>query len=693
MSRALYDVALAAGGDSNPPPDPSLDVHDALAVDRFLGDMTGPDRLRRRTGAYYTGHDITAQICANTLIPRWLDRVGVACPEALAQARPWDLLTASPERYLHPAMGHGAGLPLPAEIDAGLADVSLREGWNAPASSDLALPTELWREVVARRLRRERLMARMGAGELRCVDDLVTENLNLSRYALDLIARCDSPALLLAMWRALLGLRVLDPTCGAGAFLLAALQTLERLFLACLGRMEAMSEAGDEDSQALSEILRQADAAPSRSFFIRRTLLAHNLYGVDLRPEAVEACRMRLCLALLEGVPPSPEPPALPDLRAHLVVGDALRDAPPGPEGGFDVLVGNPPYVEVSALASETRTRPSAEEMQGYATRRCGNLYALVIERSLGLLAQGGRLGMIVPLSMVCTDRMRPLQELLLCESQRLWFANYDDRPARLFPELEHMRATIVLLTKGQATRPRVHTSGYQRWRAPYRPYLFQTLSYQEATEHLMPGAIPKLGHPLAVGILEKMARLSPLERALSASAGDATLYYHNAPQYWVRATDFRPYFWNQRDGQGLSRQVKPLRVRDPGDTLPILALLNSSLFYWWFILCSDGRHLNLREIRRYPAGLEGLSAQDREALSLAATRLMADLRRHARRKEARYRTTGLVRYDEFHMRHSKPIIDEIDALLADHYGLNDNERDYVVNYDIKFRMGLSGGG
>ncbi len=49
---------------------------------------------------------------------------------------------------------------------------------------------------------------------------------------------------------------------------------------------------------------------------------------------------------------------------------------------------------------------------------------------------------------------------------------------------------------------------------------------------------------------------------------------------------------------------------------------------------------------------------------------------------------TGLVRYREFYPKLSKPIIDEIDELLAKHYGFTEEELDFIINYDIKYRMG-----
>ena len=89
--------------------------------------------------------------------------------------------------------------------------------------------------------------------------------------------------------------------------------------------------------------------------------------------------------------------------------------------GGFDVIVGNPPYVEYRAVKDYRIT--------GYETLSCGNLYAFVLERSYDALRNGGRMGMIVQLSLSCTERMAPIQEKLSDLSNSIWFAHFDDRP------------------------------------------------------------------------------------------------------------------------------------------------------------------------------------------------------------------------------------------------------------------------
>ena len=66
----------------------------------------------------------------------------------------------------------------------------------------------------------------------------------------------------------------------------------------------------------------------------------------------------------------------------------------------------------------------------------------------------------------------------------------------------------------------------------------------------------------------------------------------------------------------------------------------------------------------------------------------MIDYEKYKNRKESSYKSTGKVVYDEYFPKKSKPIIDEIDKILAVHYGFTEEELDFIINYDIKYRMG-----
>jgi hypothetical protein len=67
---------------------------------------------------------------------------------------------------------------------------------------------------------------------------------------------------------------------------------------------------------------------------------------------------------------------------------------------------------------------------------------------------------------------------------------------------------------------------------------------------------------------------------------------------------------------------------------------------------------------------------------------LQDDLTANAARKTIQTRDGDRIEYAEFYGAQSKPIIDDIDRALAAHYGFTDEELDFIINYDSKYRMG-----
>jgi hypothetical protein len=209
---------------------------------------------QKQMGAYYTKEDITEYISKNTVIPFLFDTAKKKCKVAFeGEHSIWQLLKDDPDRYIYNAIKHGikvniyekppklleTPLPLPQDIAIGLNDVSKRGEWNKPASSDYALPTEIWREVVARRKRYEEIHNKIVQGEISSINDFITYNLDMRQFAQDVISNAEGPDLLYAFWQAIEHVTILDPTVGSGAFLFAALNILEPLYEACLDRMES----------------------------------------------------------------------------------------------------------------------------------------------------------------------------------------------------------------------------------------------------------------------------------------------------------------------------------------------------------------------------------------------------------------------------------------------------------------------
>ena len=746
---------------------------------------------QKEMGAYYTQEDITEYISKNTIIPSLFDTARKRCRIAFeGDASVWQLLRDDSDRYIYDAVKTGTALDLPEDIAVGINDASRRGQWNTLAPDEYANSTEIWREVVARRERYKAIHSKLSNGDIDDINALITHNLNIHQFAQDVIENCEGPELLRAFWKAITQVTILDPTCGSGAFLFAALNILEPLYEACLDRMEVFLEELEhthentrtERYRDFRKVLEDIDQHPNRRYFILKSIIINNLYGVDVMEEAIEICKLRLFLKMVAQIEDVEQIEPLPDIDFNIQVGNTLVGYTTYNEvktaitenridfdntmqrieekaedvehlfeqfrlqqtelggavtpddkqvlqdklkvledelnlylageygvdlnresayqnwlfshkpfhwfiefygilkhGGFDVIIGNPPYVEYSRVREDYTVR-------GYETEGSGNLYSMTIERSIDL--SKGPVGMIVQLPLVCTDRMIPVQSLFRIGNRKSWFANFDDRPGKLFDDLQHIRATIFISIKEKnLDTAELYATQYKRWFTETRSILFEDIVYEDITEICFEGSFPKIGDSVGKRIATTLRAAN--RSILNFRTGQFPCYFHNSPQYWIRATDFVPYFWNEQDGERISTQVRPLYLTTELDARVVVATLNSSLFYWWFIILSDCRHLNLREIRNFPIGIDRMEEAIKHSLSGITADLMTDLRRHARRRETYYQTTGRVVYDEFYPRYSKPIIDEIDRLLAQHYELTPEELDFIINYDIKYRMGL----
>ena len=596
---------------------------------------------QKQMGAYYTKEDITGYISRNTVIPFLFDAARKECPVAFGpEGGVWRLLRDDPDRYIYPAVGHGitwiareaenskrlaVPFELPDEIAAGIDDVSQRGGWNRPAPDEYALPTETWREVVARRQRHQEVHAKLASGEVQEINDLITLNLDIERFALDVIAQSEGPELLRAFWHAMRDVSVLDPTCGSGAFLFAALNVLDPLYTACLEGMRGFlddlrhsRERGNphRSPKALSDfrdVLEQVEKHPSERYFILKSIVLNNLYGVDIMEEAVEICKLRLFLKLVAQLESYDQIEPLPDIDFNVRAGntlvgftslDAVRQAmtimPNGqhrqvfPEdqtalnhineeaeiasaafnqfrwqqtllggevtandkadlrrrleslsdeldrylateygvdlsdseaydawrashqpfhwfveffgvmstGGFDVLIGNPPYVEYRNVKDDYT-------IQGYQTEYCGDLYAFCSERALELLRVTGCVGLIVPISIFGTDGFNSLQKLCLRALNAMWLSFFANRPSQLFDGAQK-RLSILLGRRSDAESALVFTTGYLRWRREEFGTLFHSRIYYASSHDIFaifPASLEKLGSQLEVSAFSRLSR------------------------------------------------------------------------------------------------------------------------------------------------------------------------------------------
>ena len=129
--------------------------------------------------------------------------------------------------------------------------------------------------------------------------------------------------------------------------------------------------------------------------------------------------------------------------------------------------------------------------------------------------------------------------------------------------------------------------------------------------------------------------------------------------------------------------ELKEIKLKSMDSVKAVIAILSSSTFYWFWNVLSDCRNLNQRDILAFPFNPESVDADMRQKLASLGTRYLHQIRQtsHTMIK------SGLC-IETFDYAACKPTIDEIDRLLAEHYGFTEEELDFIINYDIKYRMG-----
>ena len=777
---------------------------------------------QKQMGAYYTKEDITEYISKNTVIPHLIEQSRERCRVAFeGEASVWNLLKADPDRYIYPAMktgvidADGNVVPesaLPDFVQTGMKDAKARmfdkrynlgeAVFHTATGERGTLPTETWREYVERRSRCLAVRDKLAKGEVRNADDLITLNLDIRQFMQDVIDTATSPDLLRAVWQAIVGrvpekanekfrhgITILDPTCGSGAFLFAALNILEPLYEACLERMEGFIEdakklpspaggrgAGGEGAFAdFAKVLAEVDKHPSRRYYIYKSIILHNLFGVDIMAEAVEICKLRLFLKLVSQVDAGRELEPLPDIDFNIRCGNTLvgyateaqfdaantlasdqthrdeikasiadladlfdrfreqqtvhggkvtaedkrklrdklsalsleldrylaRDYGIDPnnakafnawreshqpfhwfaefygvmrEGGFDVVIGNPPYIQ-NSQASNVR-------VSNYETAPCGNIYALIIERCLQIIKKSGAQGLIVPVSSVSTEGYISLQNLLV--KSGLVASSYDDRPAHLFDGLD--KNTLSILLSGVTKAGTLYSTRLSRWNGSERNTLFQLLSYGKTCVGTLPGCIPKLGSHRETGIWRQLFAKGTKLAAYYAKSGSHVAYYSRKVNSFLQCLDFVP---EVRDGQGKMRppsEFKELKFTTSQEAQAAFLLLNSSTFRWFLDVVSDGSHLNKREIDNFPFDPKAFSSCFQKLSDLAAL-VSQNLRDTSFHRTMRYKHDTLT-VQCIVPKNSKKLIDEFDVEFGKHAGLGVEEIDFLINYDIKYRMG-----
>jgi hypothetical protein len=240
-------------------------------------------------------------------------------------------------------------------------------------------------------------------------------------------------------------LKIVDPACGSGSFLIGAYE-----YLLDWHRDRYLEDGPQKWSKQLYE---GRGGNWHLTIEEKKRILLNNIYGVDIDPQAVEVTKLSLLIKVLEGESEQSlqsqlrmfQERALPDLRENIKCGNSLigpdfyeneqmvllddeehyrinvfdwQAAFPqvyeGEDSGFDVVIGNPPYIRIQALKEFA---PVEVEHYKTAYRSAGkgnyDIYVVFVERGLELLNKSGRLGYILPHKFFNAKYGQPVRDLI----------------------------------------------------------------------------------------------------------------------------------------------------------------------------------------------------------------------------------------------------------------------------------------
>lgn len=320
----------------------------------------------------------------------------------------------------------------------------------------------------------------------------------------------------------------------------------------------------------------------------------------------------------------------------------------------FDIIIGNPPYVEYNKYPHKTLI------LNSY-----GNIYADIIKNSVDILNDGGVLGYIIPLSYTATARMAPIRNYVTLNSSKQFLLSFADRPDCLFDGV-HQKLNILIAKKGKKNH-QIYTSNYKHWYHSERGKLLNGREVKELS-YSFEQFIPKIGNKIEESIFNKIYTEKKNNIYDLQDMEGKNVFLNMRACFWVKAFDFNPG----------SNEYKKLKYKEKTYKF-ILCILNSSLFWNYWTIVSDCWHITSKELKTFKVPLQNIDFKIFDELYNELKTKLEETKKYVGTKQVEY---------EYKHRLCKDIIDKIDDELAKIYKLTEIELKYIKNYAIIYRTG-----
>ncbi|MEX2960973.1 Eco57I restriction-modification methylase domain-containing protein, partial [Staphylococcus pasteuri] len=328
---------------------------------------------------------------------------------------------------------------------------------------------------------------------------------------------------------------------------------------------------------------------------------------------------------------------------------------------GFDLIIGNPPYVEYSKIKNY--------ELTNFKSLKSGNIYAFMTEKTIDLLKQEGVLGLIVPISIISTRRMESIRNFLEIKCNNIFISSFSDRPGTLFNGV-HQKLSIIIGRRKDSKYTSIYTTSYKHWYEEERKELFHNLQFIKNT-FIENSYIPKIGNSIESEIYNKLRNNTASLVDLTFPNSEYSLSLSTRLTFWVKA-----FIGNVRKSEYKTFDFVSKKQRDV-----FYLIVNSDIFFFFWEMVSDGWHITKKELIDLQFNYEEFEALSEDKVSYLVDLLQTDIENN---KE--FIGSKQVDYVYKHKK-SKRIIEKINYFLAPIFNLDVTEIEYIKHYNIKVRL------
>ncbi|HAF07552.1 MAG: Uncharacterized protein XD76_0252 [candidate division TA06 bacterium 32_111] len=341
-----------------------------------------------------------------------------------------------------------------------------------------------------------------------------------------------------------------------------------------------------------------------------------------------------------------------------------------GIKDGFDIVIGNPPYGNILNKDKNGEFNSGKFVKNKYKYSTDSDIASPFIEKGINLLREKGNLVYIITYAITFNKDFSKNRNQLNSSFEKVEIYSFDRDKCRIFKSMSQSVSILKAINKNTGNNKGIYTSIMFREMPDIHTIKVNNCKdylLPKTTKYYNPHRLPKLGEDINLSILNKLFAYKEFISQIIRKTG-IKIWIRTSGNYWYNAFDRKPYE---------SVEISFLYLDKDFSNFLIL-LINSSLFYFWFRIYGDARHMNMDILGNFSLPNRDTISKYNILLSKMKERFMEKLFSVFDKKHKRFETSKI-----------KSEIDLVDLVICKYlYNLDYEEILHIINYDFEVRTG-----